>query len=101
MCEFTHVEFRCGDVRYTVRAWCTNYEKTHIRCPPWVVAIEYRLDERCGNCRTPAINPSWITYQSKYSGIQTENASGMAWSRPGRGTEGRIAVTVRDRAVFG
>jgi hypothetical protein len=29
-------------VRYTVRAWCTNYETTHKRCPPTVVAIEFR-----------------------------------------------------------
>ncbi|PMD26447.1 hypothetical protein NA56DRAFT_698633 [Hyaloscypha hepaticicola] len=47
MCDYTQVEFRCGHVRYTVRAWCTNYETTHKRCPPSVVAIEFRLDERC------------------------------------------------------
>lgn len=42
MCDYTQVEFRCGHVRYTVRAWCTNYETTHKRCPPSVVAIEFR-----------------------------------------------------------
>jgi hypothetical protein len=42
MCDYTQVEFRCGHVRYTVRAWCTNYETTHKRCPPTVVAIEFR-----------------------------------------------------------
>lgn len=42
MCEYTQVEFRCGHVRYTVRAWCTNYERTHKRCPPSVVAVQYR-----------------------------------------------------------
>jgi hypothetical protein len=41
MCDYTQVEFRCGHVRYTVRAWCTNYEDTHKRCPPSVVAIEF------------------------------------------------------------
>ncbi|TVY69011.1 hypothetical protein LSUE1_G010067 [Lachnellula suecica] len=48
MCNYTQVEYRCGHVRYTVRAWCINYETTHIRCKPSVVAIEFRLDERCG-----------------------------------------------------
>ncbi|KAH9217117.1 hypothetical protein DL95DRAFT_110827 [Leptodontidium sp. 2 PMI_412] len=47
MCDYTQVEYRCGHRRYTVRAWCTNYETTHRRCPPSVVAVEYRLDERC------------------------------------------------------
>lgn len=42
MCDYTQVEFRCGHVRYTVRAWCTSYETTHKRCPPTVVAIEFR-----------------------------------------------------------
>jgi hypothetical protein len=45
MCDYTQVEFRCGHVRYTVRAWCTNYETTHKRCPPSVVAIEFRYVE--------------------------------------------------------
>lgn len=42
MCDYTQVEFRCGHVRYTVRAWCTTYETTHKRCPPNVVAVEFR-----------------------------------------------------------
>jgi hypothetical protein len=46
MCDYTQVEFRCGHVRYTVRAWCTNYETTHKRCPPSVVAIEFRYVEQ-------------------------------------------------------
>ncbi|RAL67909.1 hypothetical protein DID88_008634 [Monilinia fructigena] len=45
MCDYTQVEFRCGHVRYTVRAWCTNYETTHRRCPPNVVAVEFRWGE--------------------------------------------------------
>ena len=69
MCNYTQVEFECGHRRYTVRAWCTNYETTHRRCPPAVVAVEWRLviiiafdfvcrmycwrvcrlDERCGS----------------------------------------------------
>ncbi|EKD12021.1 hypothetical protein MBM_09805 [Drepanopeziza brunnea f. sp. 'multigermtubi' MB_m1] len=42
MCEYTQVEYRCGHVRYTVRAWCIDYETTHKRCPPCVVAVQYR-----------------------------------------------------------
>ncbi|KAH7397548.1 hypothetical protein BKA64DRAFT_708237 [Cadophora sp. MPI-SDFR-AT-0126] len=42
MCNYTQVEFECGHRRYTVRAWCTNYETTHRRCPPAVVAVEWR-----------------------------------------------------------
>ncbi|CAG8981397.1 hypothetical protein HYALB_00009609 [Hymenoscyphus albidus] len=60
MCNYTQVEFRCGHVRWTVRAWCITYETTHIRCPPSVVAIEFRLDEQCGDCRKPAITPIWM-----------------------------------------
>jgi len=48
MCDYTQVEFRCGHVRYTVRAWCTNYETTHKRCPPSVVAIEFRYENSQG-----------------------------------------------------
>jgi hypothetical protein len=29
--------------RYTVRAWCSVYETTHIRCRPNVVAVEFRF----------------------------------------------------------
>ncbi|TVY15649.1 hypothetical protein LARI1_G008319 [Lachnellula arida] len=56
MCNYTQVEFWCRHVRYTVRAWCTNYETTHKRCPPSVVAIE--LDERCSDCRA-CDRPTW------------------------------------------
>ncbi|KAH8594791.1 hypothetical protein B0O99DRAFT_513371 [Bisporella sp. PMI_857] len=42
MCDFTQVEFKCGHARFTVRAWCQTYETTHKRCPPKVVAIEFR-----------------------------------------------------------
>ena len=28
-----------------------KYQETHKRCPPNVVAIEYRLDEKCGKLR--------------------------------------------------
>ncbi|KAJ5035570.1 uncharacterized protein L3040_008036 [Drepanopeziza brunnea f. sp. 'multigermtubi'] len=69
MCEYTQVEYRCGHVRYTVRAWCIDYETTHKRCPPCVVAVQYRLQECCGDCRAPAIHPSWMIYH------QTKNAS--------------------------
>ncbi|KUJ07390.1 uncharacterized protein LY89DRAFT_660688 [Mollisia scopiformis] len=70
MCDYTQVEFRCGHVRYKVRAWCTNYEETHKRCPPSVVAIEFRLDQRCGDIRPPAINPIWMAHQTSNSSIQ-------------------------------
>jgi hypothetical protein len=42
MCEYTQVEFRCPHVRYTVRAWCIEYETTHICCRPQVVAVEFQ-----------------------------------------------------------
>jgi hypothetical protein len=42
MCEYTHVEYVCYHHRHIVRAWCTEYERTHIRCPPKVVAFEFR-----------------------------------------------------------
>ncbi|EME84067.1 uncharacterized protein MYCFIDRAFT_152346 [Pseudocercospora fijiensis CIRAD86] len=51
MCDYTKVEYACGHLRYTVRAWCIKYQETHKRCPANVVAIEYRLDEKCGDCR--------------------------------------------------
>ncbi|EME45236.1 hypothetical protein DOTSEDRAFT_61794 [Dothistroma septosporum NZE10] len=51
MCEYTKVEYACGHLRYTVRAWCIKYQETHRRCPANVVAVEYRLDEKCGDCR--------------------------------------------------
>ncbi|KAK6612185.1 hypothetical protein H4I96_01398 [Botrytis cinerea] len=57
MCDYTQVEFRCGHVRYTVRAWCINYETTHRRCPPNVVAVEFRLgeSEMCGYMIYPTL----------------------------------------------
>ncbi|EGP88666.1 uncharacterized protein MYCGRDRAFT_39210 [Zymoseptoria tritici IPO323] len=48
MCEYTKVEYACGHLRFTVRAWCIKYQESHKRCPANVVAVEYRLDERCG-----------------------------------------------------
>lgn len=51
MCDHTQVEYTCGHVRYLVRAWCVKYEKTHIRCPANVVAVEFRLGERCSDCK--------------------------------------------------
>ncbi|KAH9203109.1 hypothetical protein DL95DRAFT_507491 [Leptodontidium sp. 2 PMI_412] len=82
MCDYTQVGFRCGHVRYTVRAWCTTYESTHKRCPPSVVAIEFRcmllsrsgnqplitpgLNERCGDCRLKSVldDPSNEKFQN-------------------------------------
>ncbi|KAH8722561.1 hypothetical protein GQ44DRAFT_622284 [Phaeosphaeriaceae sp. PMI808] len=51
MCDYTQVEYKCHHLRYTVRAWCTKYQETQKRCPANVVAIEYRLDENCSNCK--------------------------------------------------
>lgn len=69
MCDYTQVEYACGHLRFTVRAWCEwskktdallkldtdrsfftgiKYQESHKRCPPNVVAIEYRLNEKCG-----------------------------------------------------
>ena len=42
MCPYTRVGYTCGHCRYTVRAWCENYERTHIRCHVRVVALERR-----------------------------------------------------------
>jgi len=42
MCEYTQVEFRCGHLRFTVRAWCSAYEQSHRRCPPSITAVEWR-----------------------------------------------------------
>ncbi|KAB8304799.1 hypothetical protein EYC80_004143 [Monilinia laxa] len=67
MCDYTQVEFRCGHVRYTVRAWCTNYETTHRRCPPNVVAVEFRLgeSEMCGDCKHVVEMPEWYSKITK------------------------------------
>ncbi|KAF2228806.1 hypothetical protein EV356DRAFT_457005 [Viridothelium virens] len=48
MCDYTQVEYQCGHIRYVVKAWCIKYQMTHKRCPANVVAIEYRLNEKCG-----------------------------------------------------
>ncbi|EMC98501.1 hypothetical protein BAUCODRAFT_67388 [Baudoinia panamericana UAMH 10762] len=48
MCDYTQVEYKCGHLRFTVRAWCVRYQETHVRCAPNIVAIEYRLHEYCG-----------------------------------------------------
>jgi hypothetical protein len=45
MCNYTQVGYCCGHCRYTVRAWCIEYERTHKRCPLHVVAVEKRCVE--------------------------------------------------------
>jgi len=35
-------KFRCTHRRYTIRAWCTIYETTHIRCRPSIVDINFQ-----------------------------------------------------------
>ncbi|KAF2089420.1 hypothetical protein K490DRAFT_37101 [Saccharata proteae CBS 121410] len=58
MCDYTQVQYKCTHQRFTVRAWCTKYQETHKRCPPNIVAVEYRLDEVCGELsKVPEI--SW------------------------------------------
>ena len=42
MCEVTQVQFKCNHLRHTYRSWCLTYERSHKRCTPQVVAIEYR-----------------------------------------------------------
>jgi len=39
MCDYTQVEYKCGHVRYIVKAWCERYQQTQQRCPPNVVAV--------------------------------------------------------------
>ncbi|KAH6670178.1 hypothetical protein B0J14DRAFT_517209 [Halenospora varia] len=53
MCNYTEVELRCGHVRYIVRSWCPTYSETHKRCAPQVVAVEFKLDKECSDCRAP------------------------------------------------
>jgi hypothetical protein len=38
MCDYTQVQYKCSHLRYTVRAWCTKYQQTHVRCRVNVVA---------------------------------------------------------------
>ena len=52
MCDYIQVEYNCSHVRYTVRAWCTEYVKSHVRCPPNVVAVLRRPYVRRGRART-------------------------------------------------
>lgn len=67
MCDYTQVQYKCTHVRYVVKAWCTKYQQTHVRCPANVTAVyeeypflmiaqhadilarEYRLNENCGS----------------------------------------------------
>jgi hypothetical protein len=46
MCDYTQVEYACGHLRYTVKAWCVKYQETHKRCPANVIAmsVEYLLE---------------------------------------------------------
>ncbi|RMZ67642.1 hypothetical protein GMOD_00001598 [Pyrenophora seminiperda CCB06] len=39
MCDYTQVQYKCTHVRYVVRAWCTKYQTTHVRCPANVTAV--------------------------------------------------------------
>ncbi|KAG4438628.1 hypothetical protein IFR05_005872 [Cadophora sp. M221] len=60
MCNYTEVNFGCTHRRYTVKWWCTGYKFSHKRCPSYTIAVEYRLNEQCGDCRKPSIHPSWV-----------------------------------------
>lgn len=64
MCTYTEVEYGCHHVRYTVRTWCPSYETTHRRCPPRVVAVEFRIDKQCGDCCPNNLNPSWMVHMA-------------------------------------
>jgi hypothetical protein len=39
MCDYTQVEYSCGHLRYTVKAWCIKYQQTQKRCLPNVIAM--------------------------------------------------------------
>jgi len=60
MCDYTQVLYTCPHSRYTVRAWCPSYETTHLRCPPNVVAREYKF-ERCGLFQPLLQLPDFLT----------------------------------------
>ncbi|KAH0257595.1 hypothetical protein KCU91_g16282, partial [Aureobasidium melanogenum] len=64
MCDYTKVEYCCGHLRYTVRAWCVRYQESHKLCPPNVVAVEYRFEEPCGDCKPPAPRYGYKTKSS-------------------------------------
>ena len=87
MCDYTRVEYACGHLRFTVRAWCKSlllehrvetdqtgikYQETHKRCPPHVVAIEYRIHERCGE------SPCHCTISTEYYNTHTVQETAKA-----------------------
>lgn len=39
MCDYIQVQYKCGHLRFIVKAWCVKYQETHIRCPVNVVAL--------------------------------------------------------------
>jgi hypothetical protein len=39
MCDYTQVEYSCGHLRYTVKAWCVKYQQTQKRCGPNIVCF--------------------------------------------------------------
>ncbi|CZT13935.1 uncharacterized protein RAG0_17544 [Rhynchosporium agropyri] len=59
MCNYREVRFGCRHCRYIVLAWCTDYEVSHIRCTPYVVDVQFRLDDRCEDCKPP-VYPAWV-----------------------------------------
>ncbi|SMR48256.1 unnamed protein product [Zymoseptoria tritici ST99CH_1A5] len=75
MCEYTKVEYACGHLRFTVRAWCIKYQESHKRCPANVVAVEYRLDERCGDCRDTSSMKWSLKRKSSTVAVQTNKRS--------------------------
>ncbi|KEZ39543.1 hypothetical protein SAPIO_CDS9432 [Scedosporium apiospermum] len=54
------IELKCGHIKRIVEAWCEDYCKTEIRCPPNIVHWEYRVDSVCRGCRPPKpLPPQW------------------------------------------
>ncbi|KAA8910286.1 hypothetical protein FN846DRAFT_905141 [Sphaerosporella brunnea] len=52
MCDYIKVKYKCGHIRYIVRAWCTQFVRTQgtQRCGVNTVGDDQHLDD-CGDCR--------------------------------------------------
>ncbi|KAH9816359.1 hypothetical protein Tdes44962_MAKER05626 [Teratosphaeria destructans] len=90
MCDYTQVEYGCGHLRWTVRAWCIRYQETHKRCPANVVAIEYRLGEKCG-----------AAHEQSPLVTQTDADTARALTGDCRETPAKYALSILRRAKTG
>ncbi|KAL2112152.1 hypothetical protein VUR80DRAFT_8408 [Thermomyces stellatus] len=60
MCDYIERQLRCGHVKLIVHAWCPNYRRTEVKCPPNIVHWEYWSERICGDCQPPQrLAPEW------------------------------------------